>query len=149
LNLAIKGKVALITASSDGMGKNVAGALAAEGVNVVLFSRTAEKLQAVAREIEQAQRVKVLPVAGSMLVGADIDRLASAIKSEFGGLDILFSIPGVPQFLFVMLSTRQMRSAGTKHIERNCGAPSMLPRPWCLPCWSAGGVASLPSLLHP
>ena len=46
MNLAIKGKVALITASSDGMGKNVAGALAAEGVNVVLFARTAEKLQA-------------------------------------------------------------------------------------------------------
>jgi 3-oxoacyl-[acyl-carrier protein] reductase len=40
------------------------GALAAEGVNVVLFARTAEKLQAVAREIEQTHRVKVLPVAG-------------------------------------------------------------------------------------
>jgi len=96
VNLGIKGKVALITASSDGMGKNVAGALAAEGVNVVLFARTAEKLQAVAREIEQTHRVKVLPVAGSMLVGTDIDRLASAIKSEFGGLDILILNTGRP-----------------------------------------------------
>ena len=40
MNLGIKGKVALITASSDGMGKNVAGALAAEGVALAVLLAT-------------------------------------------------------------------------------------------------------------
>ena len=65
MNLGIAGRTALVTASSAGMGRNIADALAAEGVNVVLFARSAEKLQAVAREIEQKHGVKALAVPGS------------------------------------------------------------------------------------
>ena len=89
MNLGIRGKVALVTASSDGMGKNIAGYLAAEGVNVVLFARSAGKLRAAARAISQQHGVTALPVVVNMLVGADVDRLASEIKKEFGGIDIL------------------------------------------------------------
>lgn len=89
MDLGIKGKVALVTASSAGMGKNIANALAAEGVNVVLFARTAEKLEAVADEIRGKHGVKVLPVAGDMLAQADVERLSASIRAEFGGLDIL------------------------------------------------------------
>ncbi|MDR6860930.1 SDR family oxidoreductase [Variovorax guangxiensis] len=89
MDLGIKGKVALVTASSAGMGKNISHALAAEGVNVVLFARTAEKLEAVAAEIREKHGVKALPVAGDMLAQADVERLAAVIRHEFGGLDIL------------------------------------------------------------
>ena len=89
MNLGIKGKTALVTASSAGMGRNIAHTLAAEGVNVVLFARSAEKLQAVAREIEQKHDVKALAVAGDMLVEADVARLAATLKREFGGPDIV------------------------------------------------------------
>ncbi|CAN7719106.1 SDR family oxidoreductase [Variovorax paradoxus] len=89
MDLGIKGKVALVTASSAGMGKNISNALAAEGVNVVLFARTAEKLEAVAAEIREKHGVKALPVAGDMLAQADVERLGAAIRHEFGGLDIL------------------------------------------------------------
>jgi 3-oxoacyl-[acyl-carrier protein] reductase len=89
MDLGIKGKVALVTASSSGMGRNISNALAAEGVNVVLFARTVEKLEGVAAELREKHGVKALPVAGDMLVQADIERLASSIRSEFGGLDIL------------------------------------------------------------
>lgn len=89
MELGIKGKVALVTASSAGMGRNIANALAGEGVNVVLFARTAEKLDAVAAEIRQKHGVKALTVPGDMVVEADVERLASAIRTEFGGLDIL------------------------------------------------------------
>ena len=71
------------------MGRNIAHALAAEGAHVVLFARSADKLQAVAAEIEQAHGVRVLPVVGDMLAAADVQRLAAALQSEFGGLDIL------------------------------------------------------------
>jgi 3-oxoacyl-[acyl-carrier protein] reductase len=89
MDLGIRGKVALVTASSAGMGCNIANALAAEGVDVVLFARTAEKLDAVAAQIRQKYGVRALTVPGDMLVPADVERLAMAISQEFGGLDIL------------------------------------------------------------
>jgi 3-oxoacyl-[acyl-carrier protein] reductase len=89
MNLGIRGKCALVTASSAGMGRNIAHALAAEGVNVALFARSAEKLQAVASEIEQQHGVRALAVPGDMLVAADVERLAALLKAEFAGLDIL------------------------------------------------------------
>jgi len=89
MNLGINGKTALVTASSTGMGKNIAHTLAAEGVNVVLFARSAEKLRSVAHEIEQKHAVRALAVSGDMLVGADVERLASTLKIEFGGPDIV------------------------------------------------------------
>ena len=96
MNLGIQGKVALVTASSDGMGKNIATALAAEGVNVVIFARSAEKLQGVAREISKQHGVKALAVVGSMLERADVAHLASEIKKAFGGIDILVLNTGRP-----------------------------------------------------
>lgn len=89
MDLGISGKVALVTASSGGMGRNIAHALAAEGAQVVLFARSADKLQALAAEIEEAHGVRALPVAGDMLAAADAQRLAATLQSEFGGLDIL------------------------------------------------------------
>ncbi len=89
MDLGIRGKVALITASSAGMGKNIANALAAEGVNVVLFARSADKLEVVAEEIRQRHAVQVLPVAGDMLVAGNVQALKDRIQQTFGGLDIL------------------------------------------------------------
>lgn len=95
MDLGISGKLALVTASSGGMGKNIAHALAAEGANVVLFARSADKLQAVALEIEQTHGVKALAVAGSMLEAADVQRLASTLK-DMGGAEILVLGTGRP-----------------------------------------------------
>ena len=89
MDLGISGKTALVTASSAGMGKNIAHALAAEGVNVVLFARSAAKLEEAANDIRQKHGVKALAVPGDMLVKPDVERLASAVAAEFGGPDIL------------------------------------------------------------
>lgn len=89
MDLGIRGKVALITASSAGMGKNIANALAAEGVNVVLFARSADKLEAVAEEIRNRHAVQVLPVAGDMLIAGHVQHLKDRIQQVFGSLDIL------------------------------------------------------------
>ena len=89
MNLGISGKTALVTASSAGMGRNIAHALAAEGANVVLFARTADKLRGVAHEIEQTHGVRALAVPGDMLVRDDVARLASTLNNEFGGPDIV------------------------------------------------------------
>jgi short-subunit dehydrogenase len=50
-----------------GMGRNIACALAVEGVDGVLFARGASKLQEVAEEIERDYRMKTMAVPGDML----------------------------------------------------------------------------------
>ena len=89
MDLGISGKVALVTASSAGMGRNIARALAAEGANVVLFARSGEKLQTVAKAIEDDFGVEAIAVPGDMLVTPDVERLASTLQSAFGGPDIV------------------------------------------------------------
>lgn len=89
MNLGISGKTALVTASSAGMGKNIAHALAAEGANVVLFARTADKLRAVVEEIEKQHGVRAGAVAGDMRARADVERLAATLQKDFGGPDIV------------------------------------------------------------
>ena len=89
MNLGISGKSALVTASSAGMGRNIAHALAAEGVNVALFARSADKLKAVAQEIAEQHKVRAVPISGDMLSPSDVSRLANTLLQEFGGPDIL------------------------------------------------------------
>lgn len=89
MDLRIQGKVALVTAASAGMGKNIANALAAEGANVVLFARSSDKLQVVAEEISSKHQVRALAVPGDMRVAEDVNALAEILASEFGGPDIV------------------------------------------------------------
>ena len=96
MNLGIAGKFALVTASSAGMGKNIAHALAAEGVHVALFARSKDKLQAVAREIETRHGVQALAIAGDMTNAADVENLANTLEIKFGRLDILVLNTGRP-----------------------------------------------------
>ncbi|MBK7472092.1 MAG: SDR family oxidoreductase [Betaproteobacteria bacterium] len=95
MDLGIRGKLALVTASSGGMGRNIAHALAAEGANVVLFARTADKLEATAAEIAQRHGVQATAVMGSMLDAGDVERLAAQLQSQ-GGADILVLVTGRP-----------------------------------------------------
>ena len=95
MDLGIKGKLALVTAASGGMGRNIARTLAAEGADIVLFARTEQKLREVAREIERDHGVRATAVAGSMTEQADVRRLAGTLK-ELGGVDIMILVSGRP-----------------------------------------------------
>ncbi|HTD89366.1 MAG TPA: SDR family NAD(P)-dependent oxidoreductase, partial [Burkholderiales bacterium] len=63
MNLGIAGKTAIVTASSGGLGEFAARALAAEGVNLVMFARSADTLRDKTETIAKHHRVRVLPVA--------------------------------------------------------------------------------------
>ena len=95
MDLGIKGKLALVTASSGGMGRNIAHMLAGEGANVVLFSRSQDKLATVCAEIESQHGVKATAVAGDMTNHDDVLRLADTLKS-LGGPDILVLVSARP-----------------------------------------------------
>ncbi len=66
MDLGIAGKRALVCASSKGLGKGCAQALAAEGVNLVLVARGADTLQRTADEIAASYGVEVVPVAADI-----------------------------------------------------------------------------------
>ena len=89
MDLGIAGKTALVTASSMGMGRNIAQTLAAEGANVVLFARSVDKLRAVAEELETMHKVRAVPVAGDLRSVEDIARLSDTMARTLGAPDIL------------------------------------------------------------
>lgn len=96
MDLGIAGKLAIVTASSGGLGDAVARALAAEGVHLALFARSEERLRANAVEIERRYHVRVAPVVGDMRSREDIENLVSVVKRDFGGPDILVLNTGRP-----------------------------------------------------
>jgi len=94
MDLALKGKTALITGGSVGIGLAVAEGLAQEGVNLVLCARETERLQNEAERIQKDSEVRVLGVPADAAKPDHLNRLVSRIKEEFGGVDILVNNAG-------------------------------------------------------
>ena len=72
MELSIKGKNAIVCASSQGLGKSAAIDLAKEGVNLALCSRSKEKVDAVKEEISNISDVKVVSVETDLNSSKDI-----------------------------------------------------------------------------
>ena len=88
MDLGIAGKRAVVVGGTSNLGKACAMALAAEGVNLLLFARGADALRSAAVEITGRYPVNVLTVAGDMRNQADVSQLGRVAR-EAGGLDIL------------------------------------------------------------
>lgn len=99
--MQLKDKVAIITGSGRGIGRAIAIAYAAEGARVVIASRSAHELDAVAAEIT-AQEGEVLAVPTDMQIRADVENLVQQTVDRFGRIDILVNNAGVnPRGLFL------------------------------------------------
>lgn len=92
----LRGKNALITGASRGIGKSIALAYASEGANVVLTGRTASDLEAVASEIRTRYGTKAVVVTGSVTKAEDIRRAVDTAMKEFGRIDVLVNNAGTP-----------------------------------------------------
>ena len=95
MDLQIAGKVALVTASSKGLGRATALALAGEGVRVMLSGRDPATLAATGDEIA-ALGVDVGARVGDITDPGEPARLVGATVERFGGLDILVANAGGP-----------------------------------------------------
>jgi 3-oxoacyl-[acyl-carrier protein] reductase len=92
VNLGLEDKVALVCGSSRGLGRAVAGELAAEGASLALCARDAEQLTAAARELGP----EVLAIPADLAVPGEPTRVVEATLERFGRLDVLVSNTGGP-----------------------------------------------------
>ena len=96
MDLSIKGKNAIVCASSQGLGKSAAIDLAKEGVNLAICSRNKDKVNLVKSEIEKISDVKVVAVEADLSSGKDINALFKEAKKELNVIDILINNNGGP-----------------------------------------------------
>ena len=94
MDLELKGKTAVVTGGSKGIGRAVAERLAAEGCKVLIAARDKADLERAAADIGRSGGQPVEWVAADLSVAADTDRLAAEIKRRFGRLDILVNCAG-------------------------------------------------------
>jgi 3-oxoacyl-[acyl-carrier protein] reductase len=96
MDMGIRGKAALVTAASKGMGKATALALASEGVRVLMCARTAADIKAAAEEVRAKTGVEVVEMTADVTKKEDIERLVKRAEEAFGGVDILVANSGGP-----------------------------------------------------
>jgi 3-oxoacyl-[acyl-carrier protein] reductase len=96
MDLGLKDRVAIVAASSKGLGKACALELAREGARVVICARDPAGLAAAAEEIETATGAEVLPVEADLTQDAQIRHLVGEALDRFGRIDILVTNNGGP-----------------------------------------------------
>ena len=96
MELNLKGKTALVVASSKGLGKAIASQLAAEGCDVMLTSRNIEQLERTKHELLPAAKGRVECFPCDITKTEDIQALVVATHNRLGSIDILINNAGGP-----------------------------------------------------
>ena len=86
------GRVALVTGATSGIGRAIAERLAGDGMRVVACGRRAERLEELAQAVQSGE---ILPVATNLRDEESIERLFSAARERFGGVDVLVNNAGL------------------------------------------------------
>jgi len=93
VDLGLTGRVAIVTGASQGIGREIALALAGEGADVVLSARGADRLDRVAKEVsERGRQAEVVTTDVTALDAAE--RIVAAALDRFGAVDILVNNAG-------------------------------------------------------
>jgi len=91
----LRGRVAVVTGASRGIGEAIADALAEEGCRLVLAARSKDRLEEVAGGLRQRYGVEVLTVPTDMSDEGQARRLIETAAGHFGGVDILVNNAGM------------------------------------------------------
>lgn len=89
MDLGLKGKVALVTGSSRGVGRACAKSLLLEGARVMITARNPERLEATRKALQQETGGEVRCVAGDLLRDADAKAVVEGTLKAFGQIDVL------------------------------------------------------------
>ncbi|HYK87831.1 MAG TPA: SDR family oxidoreductase [Acidobacteriota bacterium] len=96
MDLGLSDKISLVCASSKGLGRAVAEALAQEGARVAICARSAEPLRVAGEEIRKNSGAQVLPIVADLTRETDIDRLVGEVESTWGLVEVLVTNAGGP-----------------------------------------------------
>ncbi len=94
MDLRLKGRTAVVTGASKGIGRAIAKGLAQEGVNLVLLARTKEAIEQAAADIGREQGVKTLAVQADVREMDQVKAAAEAARAEFGTVHIVVNNAG-------------------------------------------------------
>lgn len=136
MDLGIRGRVALVTGGSDGLGLATARALAAEGVKLAIAARRDEKLRDAARAIEKETGQGVLALQADVSVREQSLRLVGDIAAKLGPVEILVANAGGPKpgrfadFGWEEWTRAFEQVVGTVHHLASAVLPSMRERRW-------------------
>ena len=84
----LKGRVAVISGASSGLGKQMAKAFAEQGADLAILARRVERLEELKNEIEP-MGVRVLPIKCDVTSTEDINNAARIVEETYGKVDIL------------------------------------------------------------
>lgn len=148
-------KIAIITGGGSGIGKEVAKRLVAEGANVVISGRNADKLAQAAQDIDSTgQHIRYL--AGDIALPSTAQKLVELAEQAFGGVDILINNAGIfnpkpflelseqeyDQFLNIILKGKFfMAQAAAKAMQKRGGGAIVQTGS----LWALQAVAATPS----
>jgi 3-oxoacyl-[acyl-carrier protein] reductase len=96
MDLQLKGRTAIVLASTKGLGKATALSLAAEGANVVISGRDQHALAQTAEEIRQISGLAPLALQTDVTKAEEIERLVAETANRYGTVDILINNSGGP-----------------------------------------------------
>lgn len=102
MELGLKGKVAIVGGSSEGIGYGIARLLAGEGAGVALVARRAEPLKAAAERIASETGAQTFVIPADIRKAEDCARIVEAAAAHFGRLDILVNNDGAPPLGLLM-----------------------------------------------
>jgi 3-oxoacyl-[acyl-carrier protein] reductase len=96
MDMGLKDRVALVAASSQGIGLATAEAFAAEGCRVAMCARNSDTLNAAAERIRKRHNVEVLAEAFDVTEAQAVSRFVAAVANKFGSVDICVTNAGGP-----------------------------------------------------
>jgi 3-oxoacyl-[acyl-carrier protein] reductase len=96
MELGLRGKVAIVGGSSEGIGFAIARMFAGEGVSVALVARRAAPLEEAAQRIASETGSRTFAIPADIRKAADCTRIVEAAFAEFGRLDVLVNNDGAP-----------------------------------------------------
>ena len=112
MNLGLKDRVALVAASSQGIGRATAEAFAAEGSRVAMCARDSQTLQAAAEKIRKQYGAEVFAQACDVADAAAVSRFVAAVAEKFGSVDIcVTNAGGPPAKMFLATTTEEWQRA--------------------------------------
>ena len=96
MDLGLRGKHAIVTGGSLGIGIAIALELAREGVDVAIVARTKDQLEATARELSAETGRRIIPLAADVTSKAQVDAMVAQAAAQLGGLHILVNSGSPP-----------------------------------------------------